>query len=78
MKIKDEQFILEILNETFIKYEDIEYQDGVVVVTITGDWKHTHGYFENLMQKNGYKIVSCKEVGNSDSDWYTAQYKVSK
>lgn len=49
---------------------------------VEGDWKHDHWAFKDLIQewadKNGRKIfkIDSQEVGESDSDDYTAIYSV--
>ena len=49
---------------------------------VEGDWKHDHWAFKDLIQewadKNGRKIfkIDSREVGESDSDNYTAIYSV--
>lgn len=49
--------------------------------SIDGDWKHDHLFARNLVEKwceeNGFAITgsSSQEIGNSDSDWYEAEYK---
>lgn len=49
---------------------------------IEGDWKHDHWLFKDLIQdwadKNGRNIfkIDSKEIGESDSDYYTAIHSV--
>lgn len=45
---------------------------GTVDILVRGDWHHDHLCLRWLMEEFGFTEVQCKEVGHSDSDWYTA------
>lgn len=73
--------------ENFYSYEVYGYDSypmgtSKIDFEVSGDWKHDHWAFKDLIQewadKNNRKIfkIDSREVGHSDSDDYTAVYSV--
>lgn len=69
-------------NYELVDYEDYPLETSKIDFEVSGDWKHDHLRFKNLINKwakennrNIFKIDE-KEIGHSDSDDYTAQYSV--
>lgn len=60
-------------------YADV-YRDGEeVVVSISwGDWKHDHGWCENLMSYIGYEQTDMVETEENGSDCYSADHFFAK
>jgi len=56
------------------------YRDGdEVVVSISwGDWKHDHGWCENLMSYIGYEQTDMVETEENGSDCYSADHFFAK
>lgn len=74
-------------NENFHNYDVYNYESfpldtSKIEFEVKGDWRHDHLLFKHLIEKwaeqNNRKIfkIDSREVGNSDSDYYTAIYSV--
>lgn len=74
-------------NNGFYNYDVGDYSSypmgtSKIDFEIEGDWKHDHWLFKDLIQdwadKNGKNIfkIDSKEIGESDSDYYTAIHSV--
>ena len=70
-----------------ISAELINYQPTVgncctITFRIDGDWKHSHLYFDysvkEILKDTEYQVrkIDVNEIGESDSDWYTADRKI--
>lgn len=57
-------------------YPDYDNEDGsvVMVVVITGDWKHAHAFADYTMEKLGYTLKRKSVTESDGSDWYTAEH----
>ena len=61
-----------------------DYPMGVskISIEVEGDWKHDHWLFKDLVNdwvaENGINLfkIDYQEIGESDSDYYTAQYDI--
>jgi len=47
-------------------------------VRIAGDWKHDHLLCQELLEDEGYELVSKSIEDEDGSDWYTAEYVFKK
>ena len=59
--------------------ELVDYRDMgntyTVTIQIDGDWKHDHGRADWVVSEEiPYLSVKKQEIGNSESDWYTANH----
>lgn len=55
--------------------------DGLPVVHVSiswGDWKHDHGWCEDLMQYIGYAEIGCNVTEENGSDCYSAIHNFVK
>lgn len=65
--------------QTIIKDEKLPYyiaydEGDRVGVEVSGDWKHDHAYFNNLMRSNGFTLdneTTCDDEDNG-GDYYTS------
>ena len=67
----------QVLNEKELDgiVEICDYPQGYVTIHIDGDWKHSHGYCDHLMQELGFILVKEQEVGEDDGDdWYESYH----
>lgn len=78
-KMREDAFIEKFLDDhDFMNcgYFECVYkdEDGIHIDGVEGDWKHTHAYLRELMYFLGYTQKYEHEVGNSESDYYTANH----
>jgi hypothetical protein len=58
---------------------DVYTEDDEIVVSITwGDWKHDHGWADNLMSYIGYLCVDEQVTEENGSDTYSADHYYMK
>lgn len=75
-------------NEKFYNFDLVDYSGdypmGIskISIEVEGDWKHDHWLFKDLVNdwvaENGINLfkIDYQEIGESDSDYYTAQYDI--
>lgn len=75
-------------NEKFYNFDLVDYSGGYpmgiskISIEVEGDWKHDHWLFKDLVNdwvaENGINLfkIDYQEIGESDSDYYTAQYDI--
>lgn len=60
-------------------YADVYHDGDEIVVSISwGDWKHDHGWCENLMSYIGYEQTDMVETEENGSDCYSADHFFAK
>ena len=76
---KDEvSMISSYLSENEV-YAEVYHDGEEVVVSISwGDWKHDHGWCENLMSYIGYEQTNVVETEENGSDCYSADHFFAK
>ena len=75
-------------NEKFYNFDLVDYSGGYpmgvskISIEVEGDWKHDHWLFKDLVNdwvaENGINLfkIDYQEIGESESDYYTAQYDI--
>lgn len=80
----DKKTILEFEVKNIIKENNLSYDicsnDGDRIgIEVSGDWKHDHAYFNNLMRQHGFIKVDEESIGEeTGDDSYTSIHYYSK
>lgn len=60
-------------------YAEVQKDRDEVIVSISwGDWKHEHGWCEDLMSYIGYTQIDVEETEENGSDCYSADHYFAK
>ena len=55
-------------------YWEFWEDNGQINIDIDGDWKHDHGFCDNLMESLGYRKIDEFLLEPSEDDWYNARH----
>jgi hypothetical protein len=68
----------ELWNEKEFPIEDYGTdEEGRLIVTMFGDWKHEHGRLDYVMEKEGYTAVD-EDIEDNGSDCYRSTHTFVK
>jgi hypothetical protein len=70
---KEYKTIHDMLRENDADFDEIYQSEEQVEITVTwGDWKHSHGHLDHLMEKIGYSLIDERITETDNSDSYSS------